>query len=500
MAVDIGPKIGIDGEAEFRKELNNINQQLKTLGSEMKSVTSAFDAGDDAEKALAEQTRILNQQIDTQEQKLKQLQKGLELATEKFGKADSNTLRWQQAVHEATAELNRMKSQLNNVENGVDGMTDAIDDSGNAFEGFGKALVTGLSVGTVVNGVKELATSMMDLVTGTQEYRTIMGSLEISSQNAGYKAQQTSETYKQLYGVLGDTQTAATATANLQALGLSQDSLTQLTNAAIGAWATYGDSIPIDQLAESINLGAQQSEVSSALADTIEWAGGNVDEFKARLEEANSAEERANIIAQELANQGLAQAGEAWRQNNQDIVAVNEAQAELDEAMGDLGELLAPLAAKVINFGADAIGALVQWLSDAAEAAKNAYNWLREFFNLDEKESRRHELLPGAIDGSHAGGLNYVPFDGYLAQLHRGELVLTAAQASLLRANQGASDSSAAVSSLSNAISDLQNGLSVPKEIYLTLRSNDGTTLGRWLVPFVRDENSADPEVVSDLL
>ena len=42
MAVDIGPKIGIDGEKEFRQELANINQQLRTLGSEMKAVTSAF--------------------------------------------------------------------------------------------------------------------------------------------------------------------------------------------------------------------------------------------------------------------------------------------------------------------------------------------------------------------------------------------------------------------------------------------------------------------------
>lgn len=500
MAVDIGPKIGIDGEAEFRKELNNINQQLKTLGSEMKSVTSAFDAGDDAEKALADQTRILNAQIDAQEEKLKQLQRGLELSTEKLGAADTRTLKWQQAVHEATAELNRMKSQLSNVENGVEDINDSMETSTGAFEGFGKALVTGLSVGTVVNGVKELATSMMDLVTETQEYRTIMGSLDVSSQNAGYSAQQTSETFKQLYGVLGDTQTAATATANLQALGLSQDSLTQLTNAAIGAWATYGDSIPIDQLAESINLGAQQSEISSALADAIEWAGGNVDEFKARLEEANSTEERANIIAQELANQGLAQAGEAWRQNNQDIVAVNEAQAELDKAMGELGELLAPLAAKVINFGAGALGDLVGWLKDAFEWAEKAWAALKDFLDLENLDANRQRMLPGAIDGSHAGGLNYVPFDGYLAQLHRGEMVLTAAQAALLRTNQGAFDGSAAVSSLSNAISDLQNGLNVTKEIYLTLRSNDGTTLGRWLVPFVREENSANPEVVSDSL
>jgi hypothetical protein len=33
-----------------------------------------------------------------------------------------------------------------------------------------------------------------------------------------------------------------------------------------------------------------------------------------------------------------------------------------------------------------------------------------------------------AVDGSHANGLSYVPFDGYVAELHQGERVLTAAE------------------------------------------------------------------------
>lgn len=42
----------------------------------------------------------------------------------------------------------------------------------------------------------------------------------------------------------------------------------------------------------------------------------------------------------------------------------------------------------------------------------------------------------GGGDGSHAAGLSYVPFDGYLAQLHRGEMVLTALEARAYRAEQ----------------------------------------------------------------
>lgn len=45
----------------------------------------------------------------------------------------------------------------------------------------------------------------------------------------------------------------------------------------------------------------------------------------------------------------------------------------------------------------------------------------------------------GNADGSHASGLDYVPFDGYLAQLHRGEMVLTAMEAKAYRTEKATS-------------------------------------------------------------
>ena len=33
MAVNIGPKIGVDGEAEYRRQINQIIQQSRTLGA-----------------------------------------------------------------------------------------------------------------------------------------------------------------------------------------------------------------------------------------------------------------------------------------------------------------------------------------------------------------------------------------------------------------------------------------------------------------------------------
>ena len=414
MPVDIGPRIGIDGEKEFRQQLQNINQQLRTLGSEMKAVTSAFDDGDRSEEALAAQTGVLNRQIDAQKQKLAQLERGLDAATQKFGSADTRTLRWAQAVNDARADLNRLESQLKSTTGEVDDLGNSMDDASKSTGGLsdavgdliGKAggrLAKAFAVGAIVNGIKELTSSMIGLVDATMEYRRIMASLEVSSQKAGYTALQTEQTYRQLYAILGDNQTAATATSNLQALGLAQSQLTLLTDAAIGAWATYGDSIPIDSLAESINETIRAGQVTGTFADVLNWGAKEgetfgvtmrenteankewnesvadaetaEDFFNLALQECETQADRTNLVLQLMTDQGLAGAAEAWRALNPEITNTNEAQADFEAAQARLGEELSPfkdaltgLATAGFNFLADAV-------ADAKDAMKELNDW-----------------------------------------------------------------------------------------------------------------------------
>ena len=49
--------------------------------------------------------------------------------------------------------------------------------------------------------------------------------------------------------------------------------------------------------------------------------------------------------------------------------------------------------------------------------------------SADAMINRAAELVATKTDGSHANGLDYVPFDGYRATLHQGERVQTASQA-----------------------------------------------------------------------
>lgn len=488
MAYDIGPRIGIDGESEFRKAIQNVNQQVRTLTSEMEVMVSSFTDGDDAEKKLAEQTRILNQQIEAQEKKVTLLNQGLDSSARKYGEADTKTLKWQETVNKATTQLNKFKSQLDDAENGVEDFSDAADDSSMSLADFGNSLLKGFAVGSVITGVKELGEAMFGLVTNTQEYRTIMGSLEVSSQAAGYSAEQTSETFKQLFGVLGDTQTAATTTANLQALNLEQEQLTELTNAAIGAWATYGDSIPIDSMAESINMAAQQSEVTGGLADVLDWAGVNQDEFKAKLQSANSTSERANIIMQELARQGLTEAGKAWRENNQDVVAMNEATAEFDEAMGRLGEVLAPVAAGLLSFAADVLGPVIEGLATAVGWVMDLINWLKQLGDQEPTYIRGQSastITTRSVDGSYATGLYRVPYNGFTPELHEGEMIIPASLAERVRsAGRGGFETLAA--GMVNGIQTAMAGSSGGSYTF-NLVMPDNTVLARYQLPALID-------------
>ena len=115
MAVSIGPKIGLDGEAEYRKALQNIIQQQKTLKAEMDATTTSFDKNATAEDKLKAKSEALGKQIDNQKQRVEKLKEMVEESTKKYGEADTRTLKWREALAGATVELNSLEAEQREV-------------------------------------------------------------------------------------------------------------------------------------------------------------------------------------------------------------------------------------------------------------------------------------------------------------------------------------------------------------------------------------------------
>lgn len=163
MAVNIGPRIGIDGEAQYRKELSNIIQQQKTLQSEMNAVTSSFSKNTTAEEKNTAVSKILAEQVKVQKERVEQLAAMLQKSAEKYGENDTKTLKWKEAVNSATSELNKMERELDESSKSTDNLGDAFGDAEKGAFSFGDALKANVLAQAIVDGVKRLASAVKDM-------------------------------------------------------------------------------------------------------------------------------------------------------------------------------------------------------------------------------------------------------------------------------------------------------------------------------------------------
>lgn len=163
MAVNIGPKIGVDGEAEYRRQINQIIQQSKTLESQMKLVASQFTSATTAEEKNAKTAAVLTKQIDIQRERVKLLAEQTGKAAAKYGESDTKTQKWQQALNEATATLNKMQNELRDTASELQDMDSEMDGGAKKALSFGDVLKANLASDVIISGVKAMASAIKEV-------------------------------------------------------------------------------------------------------------------------------------------------------------------------------------------------------------------------------------------------------------------------------------------------------------------------------------------------
>jgi hypothetical protein len=200
----------------------------------------------------------------------------------------------------------------------------------------------------------------------TREYRTEQAKLTTAFEAAGSTAETAKTTYNDLYRVLGDTGQATEAANLLAKLTTDQKSLSEWTNIAQGVYATFGESLPVESLAEAANETAKSGELTGALADALVWAGVSEEEFADQLFWANSESEREKLIRNTL-NGLYGEAAAGYEENAASVLAANEAQSKLNESMAAVGEAMEPINTMFKELGAEILADLAPYLQDFAE-------------------------------------------------------------------------------------------------------------------------------------
>jgi len=258
-------------------------------------------------------------------------------------------------------------------------------------EGFGSRLLSaGKVAGKFAIGVAGAAvaagTAIVALTETTREYRTEQGKLQTAFETQNFTAEQARETYVALNGVLGDSGQAVEASNHLAQLCDTEKELQTWTDICTGVYATFGDSLPIEGLTEAANETAKTGALTGGLADALNWAGVNEEEFQARLDACNSEQERAALITQTM-NGLYSEAADKYKELNADVIAANEAQDRLNNAMASIGGALEPFVTKGKELLAEVLERLVLVLEYVATTVlpwvSNAFSvvagWIQNF-------------------------------------------------------------------------------------------------------------------------
>ena len=141
---DIGPKISVEGEKEYRQQMQNIIARQKEYAAELKSTTASMDENTSAEQRASSVAAVLRKQIAAQTDALN-AQKGMLLqATEKYGSASTQATAYRTAVYKTNAELENLKSRLRDAENGLGAFASKADDATESVQNFGNANQAGI--------------------------------------------------------------------------------------------------------------------------------------------------------------------------------------------------------------------------------------------------------------------------------------------------------------------------------------------------------------------
>ena len=373
----IKSQIILDGEKEYRAACKGINTSLREIGSEMKLATAEF--GDNAEsiEALTRKQDILQKQLDEQAKKAKAAEAALKKMREGgIDPTDPAYQKMQTNLNNTRAEMVKVQRELDDTSKKLKSSKIDWESVGDTVGKVGKAI--GAGVAAMGAAIGAAATAFLGLAESTREARENMGKLEAGFTTAGHSAEDAKNTYTELYGILGDDGQATEAAAHLAQLTNNEQELATWTDIATGVYATFGDSLPIENLTEAANETAKTGQITGGLADALNWAGVSEDEFQSKLDACTTEQERQALITETL-NGLYSDAAEAYREVNGDIIEAQKATANLNSAMAALGAIAEPIVTKLKQLAADLLQQITPFveligtgLTGALEGAEGA--------------------------------------------------------------------------------------------------------------------------------
>ena len=359
-----GLTIELNGDTtKLGKALESVNKQSRNLSSELGRVNNLLKMDPGNADLLAQKQDILAEAVENTSKKLETLKEAERQVQAQFERGEVSA----DQVRALQREIVATEQKLDQYKNAAKETAEAIDDLGQKSGKTAQetadlknqlADVAGAGLKGIGAAVGAAATALTAAAESTREYRTEMGKLDAAYTASGHSSETATAAYKELVGVIGETDQSVEAAQQIALLAESEQDVAKWADLAAGVVGKFGDALQPETFFESANETLKLGEATGAYVQMLEGSGLSVEEFNAGLAECSTeAEKQAYML--KFTEGALGAAGEAYKQNNADIIAANQANDAWTASLAQVGAAVEPVLTSVKTMGAELLTNMV---------------------------------------------------------------------------------------------------------------------------------------------
>ena len=167
---NIGPRVGIEGEEQFRQQISRINSEYRSMDSYLKTLDRSMAQNGKSQEALAAKGNVLRQQLALQEQRYNALSEALEKVRSKENASAQEIMRYEGALLDVKNTQEQLTRELADTEDEMRRLAEGIEDVGDSAEvaepkmlSFGDVVKAGIASGTILNTLERVGEMIVDI-------------------------------------------------------------------------------------------------------------------------------------------------------------------------------------------------------------------------------------------------------------------------------------------------------------------------------------------------
>lgn len=361
--------------SNFSKSTQELNRYISTVNAEFRNATAGMSDWSKSADGLEAKLKQLNGTLDAQKKKLAETENAY---AKLKAEGKENTAEAQRLY----IKLQKQQAEVKNTEASIEKYTKALKNcdkqtvkAEKSTGNFARTLAS--TAKTAVLGIAAAAagavTGFFALAESTRELREDMAKLDSAFSASKLSADSASDTYKTLFGAIGESDTAVEASQQIALLANSEEEAAKWAEIATGVVGTFGDALKPETFYEAANETIKLGEATGAFTQMLEGTGYSVDEFNAGLAACTTESEKQAYML-DISNKLLGDASTAYNETAKDIIEAREAEAELSKAMSELGAIAEPIMTTLKLLAADLLTSITPFVELIGEGLTGALN------------------------------------------------------------------------------------------------------------------------------